>query len=59
MHTVILSNDLNSRRTKTDTGFINTWFTRTLYCVFIWTIVYLHSVCNSKSLPGREQIKTL
>jgi len=49
MHTVILSNDLNSRRMKTDTGFTNSWFARTLYCVFIWTIVYLRSVCNSKS----------
>jgi len=27
----------------------NTWFTRSLCCVFIWTIVYLHSVCNIKS----------
>jgi len=54
MHTVILSSDLNPRRTKTDTGFANTWFTRTLYCVFIWTIVFLHSVCNSKSPLGRE-----
>ena len=50
MHTVILSNDLNSRRTNTDTGFANTWFTRTLYRVIILTI---------KSPLGGEQTKTL
>ena len=44
---------------KNEDGHWICWFTRTLYCVFIWTIVYLHSVCNSKSPIGREQIKTL
>jgi len=49
MHTVILSNDLNSRRTKTDTGFTSTWITRRLCCVFIRIIVYSYSTCNRKS----------
>jgi len=39
---------------KTDTGFANTWFTRTLYCVFVWTIVCLHSRCNRGSHLGGE-----
>jgi len=44
---------------KTDTGFANSWFTRTLYWVFIWTIVYSHSICDRKTYLGRQQIKTV
>jgi len=52
MHTVILSNDLNSRRMKTDTGFTITWITRTLCCVLIQIIVYSYSTRNRKSHLG-------
>jgi len=54
MHTVILSNELNLRRMKTDTGFTNSWITRMLCCVFIRIIVYSYSTCNRKSHLGRE-----
>jgi len=54
MLTVILSNDLNSTRTKTNTGFRNTWIARMLRCVFIRIIVYSYSTRNRKSHLGGE-----
>jgi len=54
MHTVTLFNDLNSRRTKTDTGFTNTGIAMTLCCVFIRIIVYSYSTRNRKSHLGGE-----
>jgi len=52
MHTVILSNDLNSRRTKTDTGFTKLGIQGC--CVFIRIIVYAYSTRNCKAHLGRE-----
>jgi len=61
MHIVTLSNDLNSRRTKTDTGFANTWFARTVYCVlfelsYIYTpfAIASHQQEDSKSKPYKN-----
>jgi len=42
------------KKNEADTERTNTWFTRTLHCVFIWTIVYLHSICSRKSHLERE-----
>jgi len=55
MHTVILSNDLNSKGTKTDTGFTNTWITRMLCCAFIPIIVCSYLLWKIYSITCRLQ----